>query len=90
MTSFTTITAKGQITLPVEFRRKLHVRPGMKVALSYQNDGIVIHPAVDLDALRARVKAHMKKAGIGPVTEEQIDAAWAESVAEKYTGKAKE
>ncbi|HXH27092.1 MAG TPA: AbrB/MazE/SpoVT family DNA-binding domain-containing protein [Candidatus Acidoferrum sp.] len=84
MALFTTITTKGQITLPIELRRRLHVRPGMKVTLSYQNDSIVIHPAVDLDDLRARAKAHMKKRGIGPITEEQIDNAWASSVTQKH------
>lgn len=34
-----TLTSKGQLTLPVSIRRKLHLKPGDKIELFSRNDG---------------------------------------------------
>jgi antitoxin PrlF len=40
----TKITAKGQVTIPVEIRRKLGLNPGDRVTFRDSDDGIVIEP----------------------------------------------
>lgn len=51
------ITAKGQITLPVEVRRALKVRPGDRVSFRTARDGTVtVEPeTVDLVSLKGSV-----------------------------------
>jgi AbrB family looped-hinge helix DNA binding protein len=34
-----TLTSKGQLTLPIAIRRKLHLKPGDKIELFSRNDG---------------------------------------------------
>ena len=34
-----TLTSKGQLTLPVSIRKKLHLKPGDKIELFTRNDG---------------------------------------------------
>jgi AbrB family looped-hinge helix DNA binding protein len=36
-----TVTSKGQVTIPVEIRRRLGIGPGSKVAFTYDNQGKV-------------------------------------------------
>ncbi|MBL8696607.1 MAG: AbrB/MazE/SpoVT family DNA-binding domain-containing protein [Planctomycetes bacterium] len=57
MTS-TTLTAKGQITLPKEIRDRLHLRPGDRVNFRQKADGSIVVEAesVDLLALQGTVK----------------------------------
>ena len=40
----TTITSKGQIVVPVEIRRHLHIKKGMRFAVVEQNGQIVLSP----------------------------------------------
>ena len=41
------ISAKGQVTLPASFRRKLGMRPRDRVVVELEDKGIVIKPAPD-------------------------------------------
>jgi len=42
----TTLTVKGQVTIPKQIRDALGLRPGMSVDFSVNRDGeVVIHPA---------------------------------------------
>ena len=52
------ITSKGQITLPLEVRKALKVRPGDRVSFRTARDGrIVVEPdSVDLLTLKGAVK----------------------------------
>jgi AbrB family looped-hinge helix DNA binding protein len=42
-----TITPKGQVTIPVEVRQKLNVKPGDKIIYADTAAGIFIKPAKD-------------------------------------------
>jgi AbrB family looped-hinge helix DNA binding protein len=46
-----TISAKGQITLPARMRRKLGIKTHGRVVVEMTEDAIVIKPASDLFAL---------------------------------------
>ncbi|MDF1489913.1 AbrB/MazE/SpoVT family DNA-binding domain-containing protein [Tessaracoccus caeni] len=63
MTTYTTITSKGQITLPAEARRALNLRPGQKVAVRVEGDHLVIDPPQDIAALRKRLREEAEAAG---------------------------
>ena len=46
------LTSKGQITIPSDLRKKLHLQPGDKVTFEEKNGVITITPANDdLDAM---------------------------------------
>lgn len=50
--AISTISVKGQITLPAHLRRKLGLRPNDRVVIEAVEDAIVIKRAADLFALR--------------------------------------
>lgn len=60
---YSTITEKGQVTLPAQLRRKLGFEPGLRVALRQAGDTIVVGPVRSLAALREQAKAEMRAAG---------------------------
>lgn len=62
-TMYATITSKGQITLPAEARRALGLHAGQKVAVSIENDRLIIDRPDDVVALRARIRAEAEKQG---------------------------
>lgn len=62
-TTYTTITSKGQITLPVEVRRALNLRAGQKLAVRVEGDHVVIDPPHDVAALRGRIRAEAERRG---------------------------
>ncbi len=47
-----TISVKGQITLPASFRRKLGIKPHDRVLVELAGDVIVVKPAFDLFELK--------------------------------------
>jgi len=79
---YSTITEKGQITLPAEFRRNLGLQPGCKVSMRELDGAIVVGTPVSIDVLRARAKSEMTAAGTWgrPVDARQ---GWASAAAEK-------
>ena len=62
-TAYTTITSKGQITLPVEARRALGLHSGQKVAVRVEGDHLVIDAPQDIDMIRARIRAEAEAQG---------------------------
>lgn len=63
MATYTTITSKGQITLPVEVRRALNLRPGQKVSVRIEGNRAVIDSPQDITTLRAHLRAEAEAAG---------------------------
>lgn len=54
MTYSTTITSKGQITLPADLRAKLKLLPGRKVNVRLDGKRLVIDAPSDINDVRAR------------------------------------
>ena len=53
------ITSKGQITIPKAIRDQLHLAPGDKVKFFIQPDGrLVILPKLPASALRGMFRSH--------------------------------
>ena len=47
-----TISSKGQITLPAALRRKLGIKAHDRVSVEIERDGILIKPTIDFFSLR--------------------------------------
>ncbi len=77
----TTITTKGQVTIPKAIRDALGVGPGDRVLFYRSDDGrVVVEPeTVDLRTLKGIVKPRRRG-----VTAEEMNEAIARSVAERY------
>jgi AbrB family looped-hinge helix DNA binding protein len=60
---YATLTSKGQITLPVDARRKLGLQPGQKLSIRVDGDHLVIDPPRSADELRARIRKEAEAAG---------------------------
>jgi len=56
----TTLTQKGQVTIPIEIRKYLGIQSREKVAFSRLNDQITISPARDFLSLKGSVKSSKK------------------------------
>ena len=87
MTYSTTITSKGQITLPAPLRARLKLQPGKRVTVRLQNNHLIIDAPEDLETLQKRNQAFLRQHAIGPITDAQIDDAWAASLHKKLRGK---
>lgn len=60
MPHITTITQKGQVTIPAEIRKYLGIEPRTKILFSFHNEHVVISPAHDFMNLRGSVKSKKK------------------------------
>ena len=51
---FATVTSKGQVVIPAEFRRKLRIKAGTRVAFHEEQGQLIIQPVTDefIDSLR--------------------------------------
>ena len=81
-TAYSTITSKGQITLPAPLRHKLGLSPGLRVSLREERGSIVIDPPPNMAAVRAQAHAEMAAAGTLGIRLE-ASAGWAEAAAER-------
>ncbi len=69
----TTMTSKGQVTIPKEVRQKLGLRQGSRVAFVVQGDHAVLRPAVPERELPKSGFGMIK--GRGPAVPADFDAA---------------
>ncbi|HWD61640.1 MAG TPA: AbrB/MazE/SpoVT family DNA-binding domain-containing protein [Humibacter sp.] len=82
-TVYTTITSKGQITLPSAARHALGLHPGQKVAVTVDGSRLIIDAPHDLDAVRAQLRAEAETAGTWGVVPQAGDG-WAAHVRNKH------
>ncbi len=82
----TRVTSKGQVTIPVGFRRILGLKAGETVRFKLVKNNQVMIEKNDwkqqLDKLHLKVAAHLKKHKIRPLTDEELDEAINTSAAE--------
>lgn len=76
-----TMTSKGQTTIPKEIRDRLHLRPGDRLEFIEEESGrVVILPATTpISALAGSLKHRARKR---PATLDEMDRAIAEAAAE--------
>jgi AbrB family looped-hinge helix DNA binding protein len=74
-----TLTSKGQVTIPVDIRRKLGLKPGESVHFKLAKDNKVVIEKNDwrrdLDELYKETAEHLKKHNIKPLSDEELDNA---------------
>lgn len=58
-----TITSKGQTTLPASIRRALHLKAGDRILYEIQDDAVVIRPQPGAMAVFGSLKPAASKAG---------------------------
>jgi antitoxin PrlF len=76
-----TITTKGQATIPKEVRDHLHVKSGDQIKFFIHRDGSVfILPVVPVSTLRGILKSRRKK----PMTIEEMDEAIGAGIVDRY------
>jgi AbrB family looped-hinge helix DNA binding protein len=61
------VTTKGQVTIPVDIRSLFHIRPNDRVDFIVEGDRIILTPVKSLKDLRGAVKA----AGSGDAADER-------------------
>jgi len=75
------VTSKGQVTIPKEAREHLGLKPGDKVKFFIQPDGrVVILPKIGVSALRGIVPRRKGP----PVSLEEMDAAIARAATDRF------
>lgn len=82
MTAHSTITAKGQTTVPKEIRDRLKLKPGDRIEYVVDEKGQVVLKARNLRA--ADLAGFLGKPPGGPLTIEEMDDAIAAAVTERY------
>jgi len=75
------VSPKGQITLPAEFRRRLHIRAKDKVSIQLSEDSLIVRPAGDRSFLALY-------RSIPPLKHPLTDNEMTEIAAEEHTQKA--
>lgn len=64
MTYYSTVTSKGQITLPAGIREKMNLKAGQRVSITQSDNGKVnIEVPPSIDDIRAQLQANLKKKG---------------------------
>ena len=64
---FVTLSSKGQLVIPAEYRQKLGLEAGQRLELSIVDGRIVLDRVPSLDELQAMVAEWIKESGAGPL-----------------------
>ena len=75
----TTITRKGQVTIPAEIRRELDLKEGERISVERHGDAVVLRRARSVTEQTAGVLASYRRTP--PLTAEEERAAFEEAVA---------
>ncbi len=83
----TTVTIKGQVTVPAAIRRKLGIHTSDTLHIREERGKIILEKDdywSEFERLQEKVQKHRKKKGITPLTDAEIDAlrsdAWSNPV----------
>lgn len=80
-----TVTQKGQATIPIFIREKLGIKPRSKISFEMNGEGeVLIKPVRDFLAMRGSLKTNKKS-----LSNRQLDDFVATSVAKEYATKLK-
>ena len=89
MTFTATVTSQGQITIPVEIRRKLNLDKNRRIVLKLENNTVFMEVEPDIFSLEGIFKDRaLKGKSIDEIIRIEEDAV-AEAVAERYRAKMK-
>jgi AbrB family looped-hinge helix DNA binding protein len=77
MNVFTTMTTKGQVTVPAEIRRKLGLTPSDRLRVKEVNGKVVLEKDdywAEFERLQKKIQKHRKSKGIMPLSLKEIEA----------------
>jgi AbrB family looped-hinge helix DNA binding protein len=77
-----TITSQGQISIPIQLRRKLGLDKNKKALVREENGELVVKPIKDFLELGGSLKEYAK--GKKPLSKEQLHEAFSQAVADEY------
>ncbi len=60
MIGYSTVTQKGQVTIPAQMRHSLGLKRGQRVIITRNADGATIKSVPDFFSLRGSIKTHKK------------------------------
>ena len=80
---YATVTSKGQVTLPVELRQALGIKPGQKVGFRRSGDHAVMETAGPVDAVRDMIEQTARRNGTWGKTPD-LDALRREAAMGRY------
>ena len=67
MTFYSTVTSKGQITLPASIREKMNLKSGQKVSITQGDKGqINIQLPPSIDDIRTQLQVNLREKGFTP------------------------
>jgi antitoxin PrlF len=78
MTYSTTITSKGQVTIPVDIRRRLGLKAGASIRFKLAQNQVILEKndwKSGFDELHKEVADHLKKHNIKSLNDEELDNA---------------
>lgn len=81
VTHTTTVTRKGQVTIPVEIRRSLGLAEGERVNVEQQGEVVLLRRAISVAERTAGILAKYRRPI--PLTPEQERAAFEQAVADE-------
>jgi len=89
MTYTATVTSQGQITIPVEIRRKLRLDKNRRIVLKFENNTIFMESEPDIMKLSGSLSDRaIKNKSIDEIIRIEEDAV-ADAVAQRYRAKMK-
>lgn len=90
MTYRTTLTRKGQMTMPASFRKKLGIKPGEQLIVEMRGSSVVVKKndwQKGLSELHKKIAAHMKAHNLKPLSDSQLrkarEQAWLDAAAHR-------
>ncbi|MGI9028124.1 MAG: AbrB/MazE/SpoVT family DNA-binding domain-containing protein [Candidatus Saccharimonadales bacterium] len=78
MTYQTTMTSKGQVTIPADIRKKLGLKPGQSIQFEFRGNEAIVKAQTwqaDLEKIQRKMQIHLKKQGIKPLSSKKLDEA---------------
>lgn len=72
MNGTTKMEERGRVTIPVEIREKLHLRPGQQFLVKERQGEIVLQPMIDKEEFSKALKGCVKGSKIKPLEVKKI------------------
>jgi AbrB family looped-hinge helix DNA binding protein len=84
VTHTTTVTRKGQVTIPIDIRRSLDLKEGDQVAVEQQGDIVLLRRAISVAERTAGILAKYRLAT--PLSAEEERTRFEQAVADEVSG----
>jgi len=80
---YATVTSKGQVTLPVELRRALDIKPGQTVGFRQDGDRAIMESSGSVEAVRDMLERAARRNGTWGTAPDEPPA-WQEAAVRRY------